>query len=369
MSLSSITHRPLLLSSFLLLLLASTVSSQLHNNKHDLLRFDRYDPNGDHVIDRTEFDTLLVPKMAEGLGIDDANDDNNNAEFKMPAGHQLEQQLHPNGRIKGSHPSDTSHLFVPSFFSSLSLIIATEIGDKTFFIAAILSMRFDRLPVFLGAFAALAIMTGLSSAMGMLLPALGLSRSVTHTLGSLMFLYFGIKLLWDSRSMASGAVSDELAEVEEELISKKGDGLNDADATAVNGAGNGGGRKDVQDVRDDDDKTELLEEGNNESNSPSSSSTVASQPAWDKVITQSLTLTFLAEWGDRSQLATISLASSKDALGVTLGGTLGHGICTGMACLGGRMLASRISEKTASVGGGIIFLLFACHGLLFEDVS
>merc|ERR1711865_1172520 len=48
---------------------------------------------------------------------------------------------------------------------------------------------------------------------------------------------------------------------------------------------------------------------------------------------QALTLTFLAEWGDRSQIATIALASAKDPFGVTVGGTLGHCLCTGLAVI------------------------------------
>jgi len=44
----------------------------------------------------------------------------------------------------------------------LSVIIVSELGDKTFFIAAILAMRHSRLVVFGGAIAALGLMTVLS---------------------------------------------------------------------------------------------------------------------------------------------------------------------------------------------------------------
>lgn len=72
-------------------------------------------------------------------------------------------------------------------------------------------------------------------------------------------------------------------------------------------------------------------------------------------------LTFLAEWGDRSQIATIALAAAKDPYGVTVGGILGHCFCTGLAVGGGRLLAARISEKTVAYVGGITFFVFAVH--------
>jgi putative Ca2+/H+ antiporter (TMEM165/GDT1 family) len=56
--------------------------------------------------------------------------------------------------------------FWPAFVNSLMMIWATEIGDKTFFIAAILAMTNDRMVVFSGAISALAIMTVLSAGMG-----------------------------------------------------------------------------------------------------------------------------------------------------------------------------------------------------------
>ncbi len=76
------------------------------------------------------------------------------------------------------------------------------------------------------------------------------------------------------------------------------------------------------------------------------------------------TMTLLAEWGDRSQIATIALAASKDALGVTVGGIVGHCACTTMAVLGGRVLASSISERNVHIGGGVMFLLFALQSCI-----
>jgi putative Ca2+/H+ antiporter (TMEM165/GDT1 family) len=216
--------------------------------------------------------------------------------------------------------------------SALAMIIATEIGDKTFFIAAVLSMKHDRSAVFGGAVLALAIMTILSTAMGLILPQL-VDRRYTHILGGLLFLYFGVKLSLDARSMEAGKASEELEEVEEELLQ-------------VNK------KKDTHDE---------------EAGMASSKTQKRGRLSFFNVAWQALTLTFIAEWGDRSQIATIALGAAKNPIGVTVGGCLGHAICTGLAVLGGRMLAARISEKTVNQGGGVVFLLFGVHSIFLEN--
>ena len=52
--------------------------------------------------------------------------------------------------------------------SSFTMILLAEIADKTFFIAAIMAMRYNKLIVFMGAWSALVLMTALSVAMGFL---------------------------------------------------------------------------------------------------------------------------------------------------------------------------------------------------------
>jgi len=90
----------------------------------------------------------------------------------------------------------------------------------------------------------------------------------------------------------------------------------------------------------------------------------ASPKAFTKVITTVFSVIFLAEWGDRSQIATIALAAAKDPVGVCIGGILGHAISTAIAVIGGRLLAARISERTVAYVGGTLFLLFALHSFI-----
>jgi putative Ca2+/H+ antiporter (TMEM165/GDT1 family) len=236
--------------------------------------------------------------------------------------------------------------FWKAFSSAVAMIVATEIGDKTFFIAAVLSMKHDRSAVFVGAITALIIMTILSTAMGLILPNI-LPRQYTHLLGALLFLYFGFKLLSEARAMPAGKASDELEEVEEELLlqsNKKAD--DDSDAVSND------------DIEEQQEKAKTAIRKRRRRQRPLSRYQVA---------LQALSLTFVAEWGDRSQIATIALAASHNPLGVTIGGCLGHSFCTGLAVIGGRMLAARISEKTVHLAGGVVFLLFGLHSLFLEE--
>ena len=63
------------------------------------------------------------------------------------------------------------------------------------------------------------------------------------------------------------------------------------------------------------------------------------------------------------------MAASENLFGVIVGGTLGHGLCTGLAVLGGRFVAQRISPKTVTLIGGIVFLCFALSAFFIRPES
>ena len=75
------------------------------------------------------------------------------------------------------------------------------------------------------------------------------------------------------------------------------------------------------------------------------------------ILTQAFIMTFLAEWGDRSQIATIALAASYNLFMVNFGAILGHFVCTASAVQIGDWISKRISEKYVHYAGGIVFIL------------
>ncbi len=213
-----------------------------------------------------------------------------------------------------------------AFTFSLFAITFNELGDKTFFIAVVLAMRHSRRLVFAGVVAALATMTILSVLVGQALSAV-VPKSYMHYAEIALFLGFGLKMLYDAsripaqcsdKPLAAGVVEETCAsEVEKEAV------------VAV---------------------------------AQSELSLKQKKPL--AICLKAFALTFLAEWGDRTQIATIALAASNNAIGVTLGAILGHAACAVLAVLGGRFIAGKISERTITFIGGGLFLLFGAIALV-----
>mmetsp|Transcript_2509 Transcript_2509/g.2141 ORF Transcript_2509/g.2141 Transcript_2509/m.2141 type:complete len:148 (-) Transcript_2509:322-765(-) len=79
-----------------------------------------------------------------------------------------------------------------------------------------MAMRYNRVAVLCGALLALFLMTGISTAFGSFVPSL-LPTSVTHILITILFFFFGVKLLYDAYTGEDNGENEEQAEVEHEL--------------------------------------------------------------------------------------------------------------------------------------------------------
>ena len=67
---------------------------------------------------------------------------------------------------------------------------------------------------------------------------------------------------------------------------------------------------------------------------------------------------FLAELGDKTMLATITLATDHGWFGTWLGSTLGMVAADALAIVVGRALGKRLPEKTIAYGAATLFFLF-----------
>lgn len=110
----------------------------------------------------------------------------------------------------------TSFNFIHAFFASLSVIVVSEIGDKTFFIAAIMAMKHPRCTVYMGAMFALGLMTLLSALLGNILTKL-IPKVYTYYASSVLFALFGLKMLREGWQMDASDASEEYEEASSTL--------------------------------------------------------------------------------------------------------------------------------------------------------
>lgn len=284
-----------------------------------------------------------VPKTANKAHLDVT------ADSKTPTKAIYEDPDQPEGLIQPLH----------SFLLSLTMILFSEVGDKTFLIAALMAMKHDRLLVFSAALSALIGMTILSAVLGHAVPTL-LPKRFTNFAAAILFLVFGSKMLREGLAMdPNEGVTAEMQEVELELEEKEhlarqqGRRRSSISPYALEmGLGRSATRKSRSGSRLPS-PPRSPSSSSDRSPSPDRSGVKGAvaglsnllslilSPAW----VQTFVMTFLGEWGDRSQIATIAMAAGQDYWWVTGGAVSGHAVCTGVAVIGGRAIAGRVSLR------------------------
>jgi putative Ca2+/H+ antiporter (TMEM165/GDT1 family) len=223
----------------------------------------------------------------------------------------------------GQHASYASSSFIDNitqkysdsgFIQSFLLIFISEIGDKTFFIAALLAAKYGRFLAFTGSIAALAVMTVISTVLGQIFHAVpaSLTQGVPFDdiVAVLAFSYFGVKTLIDAfkNDESNSGIEEEKEEAEKEV----------------------------------------------EELSAAQKRTTATA-----LLVQIFSLVFAAEIGDRSFLSTIALSAALNPYSVAVGAIVAHASATGIAVGGGSLLSKYLSEKVIGYIGGTLFIVFA----------
>lgn len=245
---------------------------------------------------------------------------------------------------------------VHAFVASLSVILVSELGDKTFIITAIMAMKNSRSLVFFASALALLTMTVLSVGMGVAVTVV--PKVYTHNASIVLFVCFGLKMLKEAYDIKEDAEESEFDEVKRSLEANEQD-LSDEAASAA------GAEPEVLDKT----KEEQIIEAEEAVQSPqwnlkSYASDMFGKLRMAPLFIKIYTMIFVAEWGDRSQISTIILAAREDVAGVFLGSFIGHLTCTGAAVVGGRFVAEMISVRTMTFLGGLIFLSFAAFAIV-----
>jgi putative Ca2+/H+ antiporter (TMEM165/GDT1 family) len=129
---------------------------------------------------------------------------------------KLNEADHWHDKIKETLQDSANYGFIHAFIASISVIVVSELGDKTFFIAAIMAMRHSRLVIYAAAMGALGTMTILSALLGNIVTKF-VPRIYTYYISSILFACFGIKMLKDGYIMSPDEGAEEYDEVQHEV--------------------------------------------------------------------------------------------------------------------------------------------------------
>lgn len=203
-------------------------------------------------------------------------------------------------------------------------------------------MRHPRVTIFCGSLLALAVMSLLSSLLGTILPTF-LPRRYTTAAAALLFFVFGFRMIQEGLAMDAGEKGREKMEEEMREVQKE---VEEAEEAALPG-GNNYGIRDLEEGRSTptshlDGLAPASTPGTSRSSSPANGAPgprrtsillKARKPSislpsrditstlkdgsknlaslfFSPIFVQAFVLTFLAEWGDRSQITTIALAAA-----------------------------------------------------------
>jgi putative Ca2+/H+ antiporter (TMEM165/GDT1 family) len=187
---------------------------------------------------------------------------------------------------------------------AFATVFVAELGDKSQLLTLALATRLRPVPLLAGLGLAIALLCGVAVVAGGLLGLTIPQRPVTIAAGAL-FIVFG---LWTLRPQREDAAAEEAKEAEVAARSVRSE------------------------------RSQLF---------------------------AALGAFFFAELGDKTQLATLTLATQRSPLAVWVGATLGMFTATALALVIGRVLGTRLPEKPIRIAAAVLFLVFG--GLLVVD--
>ena len=192
--------------------------------------------------------------------------------------------------------------YIPLTVAFVTIFLA-ELGDKTQLITISLASKYPRMPVFLGVFLAMSIVTIIGVVVGAILFSF-IPIQYVKILSGLIFIVFGIWTL----------IFLEREEEKEEGGEKMG-------------------------------SEEGLVPGN------------------EKVLSTAFIMTSLAEFGDKTQFAVIALTAQFGApILVYIGAVLAFALIVGIGVVLGKKISEKVSSKWIEIGSGVLFIVI---GILF----
>jgi len=241
------------------------------------------------------------------------------------------------------------------FCRSLALVGVAELFDKTWFMGLLLALRYRALTVFTGSISALLLHTVLAAALGYAFAKV-LSRSVLNFLAFAIFLIFTVLYArdWYNADPDGDAIAAGREDAEEECML---DSPQDDDNSSVK----------------EGDGMQLLpmEAGDNEDGKAGRARSSQAAPQSEcLVFSKSFTAIFIAEWGDRTQIAMVGQHASQPLIPVFLGSSLAFFLLTLSAVGAATLLSGRkLSERLVYGVSTVCFAVFALFALKDALVS
>lgn len=224
-------------------------------------------------------------------------------------------------------PTTYSHiegnqLFYPSLIQSFLIIFLSEIADRTFILVLIYSLKMHWVPLILTSLFAMYFMNLLAIVAGYTVILL-VPRSLIDWIGFFCFLLFGIFCVYEGLNMESKSVTEEY---EEEIQRTESNYL-------------------------------LVSDENKEQNNKEST--------W-KLCLELFGFLCLSEFGDKSELSTVTIAAVYNIYGVLIGTMLAYFCAIAIAAFLGHWAGKFLTEKMMNIIGGILFIGFAVQILIIK---
>ncbi|CAG9311532.1 unnamed protein product [Blepharisma stoltei] len=182
--------------------------------------------------------------------------------------------------------------------SSLLTIFIAEIGDRTFFIIAVLAMTYSRSAIFLGNQLTMTFIAVIAAFIGGAVIYL-IDPFWVAIASSVMFLVYAILSFYEAYAGESEKI-----------------------------------------------------EGDNQE-------PLISYPTWFKTFWKTAAMVFFAEWGDKSNTSIMALAALSNPIFVAIGAIMGFAIIGFLAVILGKVIGKHIPEKIVKIAAGALYLVFA----------
>lgn len=219
-----------------------------------------------------------------------------------------------------------------AFYLAFGMVSMAEMFDKTWFVALVMAMRHEKHTVFWSCFLGLGVHVLIAAAFGYSIARMMAPSTLQFMAAALYSVFFVLYAYdWYTCDADTDLMAEGKEEVQAEIDEEPGYGAVEHNLAASFRPKDG---KDAKAVR-------------------------MSWVQWRQVFLQCFFAVFIAEWGDRTQIAMIGVHASKPLIPVMLGSTLAFFLLTLSAVIAGIYFGDRtLKESTVKAVIALSFAVF-----------